>query len=235
MAWFFGKELALRGLNIISGMALGIDGYAQKGAVSVTAETSGRSFGVLAGGANICYPRENIGLYNDLCRNGHGIISEKPLNTHALPRDFPVRNRIIAALSDVLIVIEASEHSGSQITVNQALALGKDIFALPGRVGDRQSSGTNDLIKNGAFLLTSPEDVFQYFGMTVGKDTEKRNRVTLTKEEKTVYDMFQTDPLSTDDLLFNTQFPVSILQPLLLSLEIKGLIKKAPLGGYMKL
>ena len=134
MAYFFGRELAKKGLRIISGMALGIDGFAQKGAVSLSSDPAcGRSFAVLAGGVDICYPRENIGLYRELSGNGHGILSERPPKTPAHPRDFPVRNRIIAALSDVLIVIEAAENSGSLITVSHALQLGRDVFVLPDR------------------------------------------------------------------------------------------------------
>ena len=235
-AYFFGKELASKGVQIISGMALGVDGYAQRGAVSAEdTEDSGRSFAVLGGGADICYPRENIGLYESLLHNGHGILSERPPGYHSLSRDFPIRNRLIAALSDVLLVIEAAENSGSLITVNLALSQGKDVFALPGRIGDRQSRGCNELLKNGAQVLTCPEDVLQYLGVAVKKDTVKKSRLVLSREEKAVYDCLSTDMGTVDELLNKTALPLGTLQSVLLTLEIKGAVKKAPMGGYVRL
>ena len=151
-----------------------------------------------------------------------------------MPRDFPVRNRIIAGLSDVLLVIEAAENSGSLITVNHALSQGKDVFALPGRVGERMASGCNELLKNGAQVLTCPEDVLQYLGIQVKKDTPAPKKAMLTREEKVVYECFGADDTTVDQLLEISTFPATILQTVLLTLEIKGLIRKTPFGGYRK-
>ena len=235
-AYFFGRELCAGGVNVISGMASGVDGYSQRGAVSAASGPSaGRSYAVLAGGADHCYPRENVGLYRDLSVNGHGVLSEKPPLYQSLPRDFPIRNRIIAGLCDVLLVIEAAENSGSLITVNQALNQGKDVFALPGRITDRMARGCNELLKNGAQVLTCPEDVLQYLGIAVEKDTLKKNSVSLTKKEKIIYDLVKNDITLIDELLVKSAFSLSELQAVLLQLEIKGLIKKEPLGGYLAL
>ncbi|MBQ1377932.1 MAG: DNA-processing protein DprA [Lachnospiraceae bacterium] len=234
MAFFFGRELCKRGVSIISGMALGVDGYAQKGALASSETSSASTYAVLAGGVDICYPRENIGLYMQLSENGNGLLSEYPPGRRAMPRDFPVRNRIIAGLSDVLLVIEAAENSGSLITVNHALSQGKDVFALPGRVGERMASGCNELLKNGAQVLTCPEDVLQYLGIQVKKDTPAPKKAMLSREEKVVYECFGADDTTVDQLLEISTFPATILQTVLLTLEIKGLIRKTPFGGYRK-
>ncbi|MBQ6550562.1 MAG: DNA-processing protein DprA [Lachnospiraceae bacterium] len=229
-AHFFGKMLAAAGVSIVSGMALGVDGMAGRGALA----GNGRTLAVLGSGADVCYPAENIDLYEELSRNG-GILTERPPGYEARPYDFPIRNRLISGLSDVLIVIEAAENSGSMITVNHALSQGKDVFALPGRVGDRMSAGSNELIKNGAQVLTCPEDVLQYFGMDVKSETVRRNRVTLTREEKIILDYLGGTPRSMDDLLALSGFPVSILAGILVDLEIKGAVKKTGMSGYIRL
>ena len=230
MAYFFGRELAAKGVNIISGMALGIDGASQRGALSA----DGRTYAVLGGGADVCYPRENIGLYTEIPEKG-GVISERPPGYQARAKDFPIRNRIISGLSDCTIVIEAAEHSGSLITVRHALEQNKEVFALPGRVTDRLSRGCNELLKNGAQVLTCPEDVLQYLGISVKQETFKKSRAVLTAEEKTIYDCFGTDTLSMDELLEKSGFPAGMLTEVLLRLEIKGLIRKEDLSGYLRI
>lgn len=154
MAAQFGSKLAAAGIQVVSGMAMGIDGLSQQAALSA----GGRSFAVLGCGADICYPRENWQLYRDLKKQG-GILSEYVPGT--LPRAglFPMRNRIISGLSDVLLVIEAREKSGTLITVDMALEQGKEIYALPGRVTDDLSTGCNRLIGQGAGIARSPEEL----------------------------------------------------------------------------
>jgi len=228
MAHFFGQQLAKAGVNVISGMALGIDGYAGRGALSA----NGASFAVLGGGCDICYPVENVDLYRNLLEQG-GILSERPPGYVGRPYDFPVRNRIISGLCDALIVIEAAENSGSLITVNDAIEQNREIFALPGRVGDRMSKGCNDLIKNGAQILLYPEDVLQYLGISVSKDTSVRNKVFLSKEEQMVFREIGSSEISVDELLEKTNLPLSVLLERLVLLEVKGLIRKKGLSGYI--
>lgn len=160
MAKWFAIELARKGVQIISGMARGIDGVSQWAAL----RAGGKSYGVLGCGTDICYPGENKPLYERLLREG-GIISEFPPGTQPLSRNFPSRNRIISGLADIVLVIEAREKSGTLITVDYALSQGKDVFALPGRVGDYKSAGCNGLIHMGAFMALSPGDILEALGL----------------------------------------------------------------------
>ncbi len=150
------REFSKMGLQIVSGLAMGIDGAAHKGSL----EEGGYTCGVLGCGVDICYPSVNIGLYNEMCKNGC-VLSEYPIGTKPFPWQFPVRNRIISGLADAVIVIEARKKSGSLITVDQALEQGKDVYVVPGRIGDELSEGCNELIKNGAFVMTEPDDIVE--------------------------------------------------------------------------
>ena len=154
MARNFGRGLALAGVQIISGMARGIDGVSQKAAV----EAGGMSYGILGNGVDVCYPEENMDVYRGLCKNG-GIISEYPPGTLPKAGFFPMRNRIISGLADIVLVIEAREKSGTQITVDTALEQGREVLAVPGRVTDRLSDGCNALISQGAGVAICIEDI----------------------------------------------------------------------------
>ena len=154
MARQFGRGLAMSGVQVISGMARGIDGIAQHAAITA----GGRSFAVLGCGPDICYPEENKDVY-DLLPNSGGIISEYPPGMEPISRFFPMRNRIISALSDVLLVVEARQKSGTSITVDTALEQGREVLAVPGRVTDRLSDGCNYLISQGAGVAINVEDV----------------------------------------------------------------------------
>ncbi len=148
-----GKSLGECGIQVISGMAKGIDGISQGAAL----EAGGNSFGVLGCGVDICYPKSNKRLYERLLERG-GIISSYPPGTMPMSKLFPPRNRIVSGLADVLVVIEARQRSGTAITVEMALEQGRDIYAVPGRVTDRLSDGCNKMIKEGAHVFLSPQD-----------------------------------------------------------------------------
>lgn len=148
-----GRALGENGIQVISGMARGIDGICQDAAV----EAGGRSFGVLGCGVDVCYPRSNQELYEKLCAQG-GVLSAYAPGTEAKPQHFPPRNRIVSGLADALIVVEARAKSGTLITVDMALEQGRDVYVVPGRVTDRLSDGCNRLIKQGAGVFLSPED-----------------------------------------------------------------------------
>lgn len=154
----FSRHLAGRGIQIISGMASGIDGIAGTAAI----RSGGISFAVLGCGPDVCYPQSNRQLFDTLAETG-GIISEYALGTSGLKWHFPIRNRIISGLSDAVLVIEAKEKSGTLITVDSALEQGKDVYALPGRVCDALSVGSNNLIRQGAGMLTTPEEFLEEF------------------------------------------------------------------------
>lgn len=156
-----GSALGRSGLQVVSGMARGIDGISQRAAL----EAGGVSFGVLGSGVDVCYPRENRGLYDRLCDRG-GLISVYPPGTAARSQNFPPRNRIVSGLADVLAVIEARSRSGTLITVDMALEQGRDVYVVPGRVTDRLSDGCNRLLKQGAGVFLSPENFLEeLFGM----------------------------------------------------------------------
>lgn len=155
-AEFFGKSLGAAGIQVISGMARGIDGIAQRGAI----QGGGETFAVLGCGADVCYPPDNIGLYRDIPGHG-GIISEYPPGTKAQSGLFPERNRIISGLADLLLVIEARKRSGTYITVTQALEQGKDVYVVPGRITDALSEGCNYLLTQGAGVAVSPEVIVE--------------------------------------------------------------------------
>ena len=154
MARQFGRGLAMSGVQVISGMARGIDGIAQHAAVSA----GGKSYGILGCGVDICYPEENRDVYDMLLDNG-GLISEYPPGMQPESGFFPMRNRIISGLADVLLVVEARQKSGTSITVDTALEQGREVLAVPGRVTDRLSDGCNFLISQGAGVAISVEDV----------------------------------------------------------------------------
>ncbi len=146
-----GEELGRNDVNVISGMAFGIDGVSQKAAI----KAGGKSYAVLGCGADICYPESNSDLYEMLMENG-GIISTYPPGTPAVSRYFPPRNRIVSGLADAIVVVEARARSGTLITVDMALDQGRDIYAVPGRIGDELSAGCNGLIGHGARVYLSP-------------------------------------------------------------------------------
>ena len=227
-AFFFGRELANAGVNVISGMALGIDGYAGRGAL----EQEGRSFAVLGGGADLCYPASNVDLYRGLLERG-GVISERPPGYRARQADFPLRNRIISGLSDIVCVIEAAEHSGSLITADHALQQGREVFALPGRIDDPLSYSCNALIRNGASMLTCPEDLLSALGRSVSGEHGKPKRVLLDKEEEALVSCMRSGELSIDGLIESSGLPFSEIASLLLQLEMKGVVTRGGGGTYL--
>ena len=229
MAERFAKKLAQAGIQIVSGMARGVDSAGQRGAL----EVGGESFGILGCGVDICYPRDAIGLYMDLQENG-GVISEFPLGTKPLPQHFPARNRIISGLADAILVMEAKEKSGSLITADMALEQGKDVFALPGPINSELSKGCNMLIKQGAGVLTSPEELLEEWGFSFSKNQQKKNlmKFPLETAENIVYSCLDFHPKSLDQLLTMTNYSVSELLNILVGLELKGMIKEISKNYY---
>ena len=148
-----GKELGKSGVQVISGMARGIDGISQAACL----DAGGNSYGVLGCGVDICYPAGNRKLYDRLLKQG-GILSSYPPGTLPKAQLFPPRNRIVSGLSDVVIVVEARQKSGTLITVDMALEQGREVYVVPGRLTDRLSDGCNKLMKQGAGIILSPED-----------------------------------------------------------------------------
>lgn len=231
MAREFSKVLAGAGVQIVSGMARGVDSAGQSGAL----EVGGKSFAVLGCGVDICYPREKIGLYMELQEQG-GIISEFSPGTSPLPQYFPARNRIISGLSDTILVIEAKEKSGSLITADMALEQGKDVYALPGPVNSRLSRGCNELIKQGAGILLSPEELLVDLGILKEKQKEKNGEMKFLLEtrEKLVYSCLGFSPQNLDQLISVTKLSVAELLDILMSLELRGLVREISKNFYVR-
>lgn len=153
-AEYFAYNLSKQNINIVSGLAKGIDSYAHLGSLN-----TGNTIAVLGNGLDMIYPKENLELANEIIKRGGTIISEYPCGTKPDKIKFPARNRIISGISSGIIVIEAKEKSGTLITVDFALEQGREVFVVPGNINSINSVGTNDLIKQGARLVTTYEDI----------------------------------------------------------------------------
>lgn len=175
----FGSALAKEGVSIISGMAIGVDGIAQRAALN----SNGITYAILGSGVDVCYPDANYKLYREIKEKG-GVISIFPPGTMPQKRLFPERNRIVAALSDLVLVVEARLKSGTGITVDIALKMGKDVYAVPGRITDRLSDGCNMLLRQGAGIALSPEDILRELSGLWGRnhpESDKLNQNLIPK------------------------------------------------------
>lgn len=230
MARYFARELSKCGITIMSGMARGIDAIAQKSAL----QGQGGACAVLGCGVDICYPRENFSLYQTLIQKG-GILSEYPPGTPPKAGLFPIRNRIISGLADGILVIEAKEKSGTQITVDWALDQGKEIYALPGRASDPLSEGCNRLIQMGAKLVTKVEDLREDFP-SIPRDLSKNyenNQKTLDKKQRVVYSCLSLEPKYIDSIIKETKLSVQEALSALFELEVAGLIRQVISNYYI--
>lgn len=213
------QELAEAGVGVISGLARGIDTEAHKGAIE-----AGYTLGVLGSSLDKLYPAENRTLAQQM-----SLLSEFPLGTPPLAELFPRRNRIIAAFSQAVLVVEAGEKSGALITAKFAMELGRDVLAVPGRPGDLLSVGTNRLIQDGAGLVLSAEDVL----MALGVNAPKKQAVNLEPLEAQVYRaLLELSESLPDDLAGATGLSVGEILSTLTLLEIKGLVQATPGGRY---
>lgn len=159
VAFQISQELTKENINIVSGLAIGIDTYAHLGAISIQNQAS--TIAVLGSGIDVIYPKENIELARKIIQTGGCIVSEYPLGTKPNKINFPQRNRIISGLSDGVVVVEASEKSGSLITAEFGIEQGKEIFAVPGNIDNPLSKGTNQLIMDGAKMVLSSKEILE--------------------------------------------------------------------------
>lgn len=231
-AYRFAAELARQGVQIISGLAQGIDSMAHEGALSVA---GGRTFGVLGCGVDVVYPRQNAKLYGQVAANG-GLISEFMPGMPPRAAHFPQRNRLISGLADVVLVIEAREKSGSLITVDFALEQGRSVYALPGRVEDALSQGCNRLIAQGAGIACSPHMLLEELKI-------ERNRMAVPPPEKNlglasnlelVYSCLDFEPKSVQEIQEVCGLPVLQLMQVLLELELRGMAREIMKSYYVK-
>lgn len=160
---YFAYHLSKNGINIVSGLARGIDSYAHLGCICAQKESKKacKTIAVVGNGLDIVYPKENFDLANEIIKNGGAIVSEYPCGVKPDKMNFPARNRIISGISKAILVVEAKEKSGTLITVDFALEQGKDVFVIPGNINSVNSVGTNDLIKQGARIVTSYQEILE--------------------------------------------------------------------------
>ena len=241
IAKMFGYEFSKLGVQVISGMARGIDSCGHMGAINAR----GSTYAILGCGVDICYPKENINLYLDILERG-GIISECSPGTNPLAYQFPMRNRIISALADVIIVVEAREKSGSLITVDQALEQNKEVMVVPGRIGDRLSEGCNNLIKMGAQVITTPMDAYENLRLIQynnDKSDNKKNNIdadftsnniTLAHQDKMVYSCVDLFPKSINCIIEETGLDIKVVTNVLLNLELRNYIKEISRNYYVR-
>lgn len=230
-AEYLGRELAAAGVQIVSGLAYGVDAAGHRGAL----RSGGDVFGILGNGVDICYPREHLDLYRAVAEHG-GLISEYGLGEQPDRRHFPVRNRLISGLSDAVIVVEARKQSGSLITVNLALEQGKEVFAVPGRVIDPLSEGCNSLIRDGAQMLQTPGDVLDFFKLNSSKKlkVEKKSGNGLAKNPKMVYSCLDSQPKHVEEIIEKSGLTSGICMAALLELELDGYAVQTEYQYYRK-
>ena len=222
----YGKNVAMKiagqavrnGFCVISGMAIGIDNFAHQGAL----RNDGKTIAVLGSGADICYPRQHRGLYEDISKFGL-IVSELPDGTEPRPYSFPRRNRIIAGLSEAVVVVEARMGSGSLITAECADSQNKPVFAVPGNINSQYSLGTNRLIVEGAQIVSVIDDIFNYLGVSPVLDDEELKE--LGEDEREIYEFVKANGEIPGDMISIRLNKDPLLVSRVLSvLEIKGFV-----------
>ena len=247
MAERLSNDLASRGLAIISGMARGVDTHAHRGALN----GKGKTVAVWGTGIDVPYPRDNRRIAEAIVTAGGTLVSEFPVGTFAAPQNFPIRNRIISGLSLGVLVVEAGEYSGTRITARCALEQGRDIFAVPGNVTNRNSWGPNTLIKQGAKLTATWEDVWEELPADIKLQLEANWRVEspkpdeaslfadsqLSPHEKRIYALLKPDEaVQLDQVIERLEGEISSSEifSALFELELAGKIKQLPGKNYVK-
>ena len=240
-----GFDLAIRGVTVVSGMARGVDSAAHRGAL----KAKGRTIAVMGSGHNIIYPSENKKLYEEIAKTG-AVITEFENDVPPLAENFPRRNRIISGLSLGVIVVEAARNSGALITANFAVEQDREVFAVPGRISSETSTGTNELIKDGAKLVQTADDVLEELSLheiepvageakeaidtKISKQTKAYIYSSLTEDERKVYKILSDEPLYIDEVVKASKVELGKIAKVLLNLEMKRLIKELPGKQFMR-
>ena len=247
MAERLGCDLAARGLAIISGLARGVDTASHRGAVAA----KGKAIAVFGTGADVIYPRENSRLCDQILSLGGAVISEFPLGTFAAPQNFPIRNRIISGMSFGVLVVEAAEYSGTRITARCALEQDREVFAVPGNVTNKNSWGPNTLIKQGAKLVATWEDVWEELPADVrlalapatqgespaGETASLFKEPALSPHEKRIYKVLKADEaMHLDEIIekLEPELSSSEIFAALFELELAGKVKQLPGKNFVR-
>lgn len=230
------RELAMKGVTVVSGMARGIDSAAHAGAIA----GKGRTIAVLGSGIDVIYPPENRKLFEKIAENG-AVITEFPFSTQPLASNFPTRNRIISGLSLGVVVVEANEKSGSLITARVALEQGRDVFAVPGSIDSPGTKGTHRLIREGAKLVENTYDILEEIAPQVNLNTvnaepsagnliqdHAEKSEALQADEKAILKLVGKKPVHIDTLVADSGNTVHDVLSILTSLELGGYIEQLP-------
>ena len=251
MAEMLSRDLAVRRLVIFSGMARGVDTAAHKGAL----EARGKTVAVWGTGIDVIYPKENKRLAEQIVENGGAIVSEYPLGTFPAPQNFPVRNRILSGMSLGVLVIEAGEHSGTRITARLAMEQNRDVYAVPGNVTNKNAWGPNTLIKQGAKLTATWEDVWEdlpsgvrdqleeEMGVAGGNESNAAgaaslfNQTRLSDHERMVLERLRQDEATQlDELIEHLEGELGSAEifTALFELELAGRVRQMPGKNYVR-
>ena len=226
----FVNDIAASGVTIVSGLAEGIDTCAHKACL----EVNGKTIAVLGGGLLNIFPVSNMGLAEEILAKGGLIVSEYKPSEQSLTFHFPIRNRIIAGLSKSVFIVEATEKSGSMHTKNYALDYNREVFILPGRVGDIYSVGCNKSIASGhGRMLLNSQEIIDFYGK-FNKDYANKTVIQLTYDEQIIYDSLLGEEKHFDELVKITNYEPKVLQTWLMRMTIQGVIDKLP-GNYYAL
>jgi len=226
------SDLAHRDLNVVSGMAKGIDTAAHLGALA----GDGKTFAILGTGIDVIYPSENKKLFHEISEKG-AVISEFPFGTGPEPYNFPLRNRIISGMSLGTVIVEAGMKSGSLITARLAAEQGREVFAVPGSVRSFKSTGTHSLLKQGAKLVEHANDIIEEIlpllrsrlsEKTENQAPQKKNNPALDSDETIVFKALEPYPVHIDDIIRSTGFNPGRLAGILLKLELEGVVNQSP-------
>lgn len=227
------RDLAADGMTLVSGMARGIDSISHREAL----RAGGRTIAVLGSGIDVIYPPENRGLFDKIIHSG-AVVTEFPMSTPPNGINFPNRNRIISGLSLGVVIVEAGMKSGSLITAQCAIKQGREVFAVPGKIGYAGSRGTNKLIKDGGKLVENAKDVMDVLSPQFGdnKETPARSEVEsiLPKNAELILDTLTEEPLHIDDVAIKSRLNIKEVSTLLLHLEMSGFISQLPGKIFMR-
>ena len=222
------SQLAKAGFCVVSGMALGVDAIVHKAAI----EAGGKTIAVLGSGLDKPYPISNHGIYKEIASGAGAVISEYPLGTQAYKQNFPARNRIIAGLSLATIVTEADAKSGSLITANFALQANRTVMAVPGNISSPRSAGPNNLIKNGAQLITNIADVLAILGLQLPSMVTAKPRAD-SREEARIMEQLADRSLTTEQLIELTEIDAINIASIISLMEITGKIRNLGAGSWI--
>jgi DNA processing protein len=242
MAERLGRDLAERGLTVVSGMARGIDSCSHQGAVKAS---KGATVGVLGTGVDVMYPKENKKLFAEVEKRG-ALISEFPLGSHPAPENFPVRNRVVAGMSLGVVVVQGAQYSGSLITARLGMEFGREVYGVPGNVTVDVSFAPNQLIKQGAKLVTSWEDVVEELPTEIRAElfpvdetsVEERTSLfvkALSPVEKKIFALLtEDDSIHVDELVEKSELSSSEVLAGLCEMEMKGMVRQLPGKQFIK-